>query len=440
MKAVIFISMEAVAAIYTLIVLAFHLQHRNRSMTKLPLTILLVGQLLLMLCQIGEWSTGFVTITYGESTQLIQLATFLNVLDFMLYSLSSVFYFQYVISVIGEAENHPNKGKKLLWVLFTLSLLSSLGFALSVWTGWFFTVDSIGMMNYNANYYLLVAVNMAVILMTIVLIVRNSRILGLSKIWIYLAYPLVPMLLIPFDQVYNLAFSYIASAIVNTLLYLGADLARERELLKKEAALAQHEAKMSETKMELMMSQLQPHFIYNALSSIAYLCTEDPAEAEKATTEFAGYLRGNLQNIGSKMPIPFDMELNHVEQYLKLEKRRFPDRLRVVYDIREREFNIPALTLQTLVENAVRYGVNARYTPTTVTISSEQTGGEYIVRVADDGPGFDTTATKTDNRRHIGIEGSRNRIREMVGGYLDVSSVMGKGTTATIHIPKERKA
>lgn len=439
LKPVIFISTEAVAAVYTLIVLSFHLMHRKRSMTKLPLTMLLSGQFLLMLCQIGEWGIAALTVTQGASRLYVQLATCLNVLDFALFSLMSVFFFHYVISVIGEAENDPRKGKKLLWALYAVCALSSLCFALSVWTGWFFTVDSRGIMSFNANYYVLVIVNMVITLMNIVEIVRNSKILGFSKMWIYLAYPLVPMLLVPFDQIYSLAFSYLAAVIVNTAVYLGADLARDRELLEKSAALARQEAQMSETKMELMMSQIQPHFIYNTLSSIAYLCTEDPAEAQKATNEFSGYLRGNLHSIGSKTPIPFDLELNHVEQYLNIEKRRFPDRLRVVYDICEKEFSIPALTLQTLVENAVRYGVNARYTPTTVTISSEQTEREYLVKVADDGPGFDTTAPKNDNRRHIGIEGSRSRLKEMVGGRLEIDSVVGKGTTAIIHIPKERE-
>lgn len=200
-------------------------------------------------------------------------------LDFALFSLLSVFFFQYVNSVIGEAENDPRKGKKLLWALYAVCTLFSICFALSVWTGWFFTMDSRGIMSFNANYYVLVIVNMMSTLVNIVEIVRNSKILGFSKTWIYLAYPLVPMLLVPFDQIYSLAFSYLAAVIVNTAVYLGADLARDRELLEKSAALARQEAQMSETKMELMMSQIQPHFIYNTLSSIAYLCTEDPAEA-----------------------------------------------------------------------------------------------------------------------------------------------------------------
>lgn len=110
-------------------------------------------------------------------------------------------------------------GKRLLCALYTVSLLLSLGFMLSVWTGWFFTVDSRGILIFNARYYLLLTVNITVILITIVVIISNSRILGLSKIWIYLAYLLVPMLLIPSDQLYTLAFSYVATVIVNTLLY-----------------------------------------------------------------------------------------------------------------------------------------------------------------------------------------------------------------------------
>lgn len=196
---------------------------------------------------------------------------------------------------------------------------------------------------------------------------------------------------------------------------------------------------MAETKMDLMMSQIQPHFLYNALSSIAFLCTEDPEEAERATNEFSNYLRGNLKFLGSKLPVPFEMELQHVEQYLNIEKRRFSDRLNIVYDLPCKDFLIPALTLQTLVENAVRYSVNARYEPTTVKITSENTATEYLVRIIDNGPGFDPKAKHTDDRRHIGLDGARYRLKEMVNGYLEIDSVIGQGTTVTIHIPKEEQ-
>ena len=104
------------------------------------------------------------------------------------------------------------------------------------------------------------------------------------------------------------------------------------------------------------------------------------------------------------------------------------------------EFKIPALALQTMVENAVRYGAEARYEPTTVTVSTHETDAAFVVTVRDDGVGFDVSHTPEDDRLHIGIEGTRSRLAAMVGGTLEIESRLGAGTTVTMTIPKEREA
>lgn len=208
-------------------------------------------------------------------------------------------------------------------------------------------------------------------------------------------------------------------------------------MMAYQTKLAHKDAEMSETKMELMLMQIQPHFLYNALSTISYLCTHDPKDARQAVNEFSSYLKGNMESINTKAPVPFDTELAHVQNYLALEKRRFPTRLMVEYEIGPRNFMIPTLTLQTLVENAVRHGVGARYEPTTVHIQTSESLRHWIVRVADDGVGFDVAQLPDDGRQHIGLAGAKYRVQQMMGGEVQIDSIIGKGTEVTILIPKE---
>lgn len=195
-----------------------------------------------------------------------------------------------------------------------------------------------------------------------------------------------------------------------------------------------------EQRTQIMMSQIQPHFLYNTLSTIAYLCRHDPKDAENAVNEFSDYLAGNLSAINAERPILFEKELGHVENYLKIQKRRFQQRISVEYNIETVDFRIPALTLQPIVENAVRHCVEKSLETTTIQISSGETEHEYTVKVQDDGPGFNVSQKPKDDRPHIGIASVRSRLGNMVGGRLEIESEIGVGTTVTVVIPKSTEA
>ena len=193
-------------------------------------------------------------------------------------------------------------------------------------------------------------------------------------------------------------------------------------------------------RVQLMLSQIKPHFLHNALAVIAELCDSDPETAKAATIMFSKYLRGNMSSIDEAQAIPFERELGHTRIYLEIEKLRFEDALRVRYDIRCTGFTIPALTLQPLVENAVRHGV--RENPGgrgTVTISARETPDSFEVCVTEDGPGFDPSQPTDDGQPHVGLENVRVRLGQVCGGVLTIQSAPGEGTTATITLPKDRQ-
>ncbi|WP_198014850.1 sensor histidine kinase [Oribacterium sp. NK2B42] len=197
-----------------------------------------------------------------------------------------------------------------------------------------------------------------------------------------------------------------------------------------------YEKEQVQLQVSAMISQIQPHFLYNSLAVIEALCEEDPGLAARAISEFSEYLRENIDFADKSEPVSFSEELNHIKTYVWLEKLRFPNKLNIEFDINCTSFLVPALSVQPMVENAIKHGVCKKKDGGTVRIGSFETGEHYIVSIADDGTGFDAAVHEDNGRKHLGIENSRYRIREMVGGSLTIESTPGKGTKVTIRIPK----
>lgn len=197
------------------------------------------------------------------------------------------------------------------------------------------------------------------------------------------------------------------------------------------------EKKIAEMKAAMMVSQIQPHFLYNALVSIAQLCEKDPRTAKTAIITFSEYLRENMDSLKKQEPIPFAQELEHVKHYLFLEKMRFGDYLETELDIQTVAFKIPVLSLQPLVENAVRHGVGMREEGGKVTISTREREDCFEVCVIDNGVGFNSAQVSVHSGEHVGIQNVDQRLRAACNGTLTVVSTLGAGTTARIVIPKE---
>lgn len=207
---------------------------------------------------------------------------------------------------------------------------------------------------------------------------------------------------------------------------------RAKELEAEKVILS---AKLTESRIATLISQIQPHFIYNTLGTIEQLCITEPEAASKLVRNFSLYLRGNFSELDNAKPIRFSQEMNHVKHYTDIEQVRFPD-MTIQYDLRSVEFLLPALSVQPLVENAIKHGLMGLEEGGIVTISAYETDTHYVVEVKDDGVGFDTNAGY-DESKHVGIKNIRERIEAMCRGTLHIESEPGKGTKATLKIPKE---
>ena len=220
---------------------------------------------------------------------------------------------------------------------------------------------------------------------------------------------------------------------INPIVEKAKELEFQRNRLEAEKNIV--EAELKESRISIMLSQIQPHFIYNTLGTIERMCLKDPHKAFDLVRNFSLYLRGNFSELDSVAPIRFADELKHVEYYVNIEKIRFPD-MRIEYDIKTTDFVLPALSIQPLVENAIKHGLMRLETGGTVVIRSYETPTHFCVEVEDNGVGFDTSLP-IEEKKHVGLRNIRGRLKAMVDGDLILESKPNCGAKAVIMIPKE---
>ena len=191
---------------------------------------------------------------------------------------------------------------------------------------------------------------------------------------------------------------------------------------------------LAESRVSIMISQIRPHFIYNTLGSIEQLCELDPPKAGELVHNFAKYLRGNFGELDNPKPILMSQEMEHVHHYISIENVRFPD-MTFTFEMNSNDFHIPALTVQPIVENAIKHGLMKLQKGGTIRVLSYETDTDYCILVEDDGAGFDTSVL-LDERKHVGLRNIRERLTTMVNGSLAIESEIGVGTKVRITIPK----
>ena len=182
----------------------------------------------------------------------------------------------------------------------------------------------------------------------------------------------------------------------------------------------------------IMVLQMRPHFIYNTLMSIYSLCNLDPPKARQVTMDFTNYLRRNFTAVASADPIPFTSELEHTRAYLAVEQAQFEDSLFVEYDTPHTMFRVPPLTLQPIVENAVKHGRNPYAGAFHISIRTRKTESGSEIVVEDDGRGFDPAA---DSEGHLALNNIRQRLEIMCSGTLKIEPRDGGGTVVTVTVP-----
>ena len=249
--------------------------------------------------------------------------------------------------------------------------------------------------------------------------------IGLRKrLIIYLGIILLAALAdIPFPQ-----FGFLYPAMVTSiyLIYINIHMALEKRTWE-------NNLRLEKSRVEHLTWQIHPHFLFNSLLVIKELCAEDPQRAEQAVQDFADYLRDNLDAMNSNEMIPFEHELENVKHYVALEQADGSRNFDIVYDLKEKDFVLPALTVEPLVENAIRHGLKG-ISGGLVQIESWREEQEICIAVSDDGSGFREQTVQQGSRKSIGLQNVRDRLEAQCGGFLTIQS-SSEGTRIIIHIP-----
>ncbi len=393
----------------------------------------------LFLEMLGVQITGLIVEFLVYIFSIKRMPVLLNVSYFLIFALGCInllIFLHYLITNVSmETNAEPKEFSMFIYSIgFVNSVVVILCF-INMFSPFLFKiteVDGFYTLTYvNRTMYFLIRIMPLAIVTLTALIVIFSRRISRSFEFFTVSYAITPIIFLFVEWKTGIAsLRFIGSTVSMIMIYLNVQETQSRRLVNSEKF-------MMKNRMELMISQIQPHFLYNALSAMIMLCDEQPEKVKPLLADFSKYLRTNLDSVKQKALVPFEKELEHVNIYLKFEKIRFENKIHIDYDIRALDFMIPSLSIQPIVENAVRHGICKKDEGGTVKISTKQVGNAIIIKISDDGTGFNTDNLQTSESM-LGLENIRQGLQRNVGGQLDIQSQIGKGTTVTITVPCRR--
>ena len=307
-----------------------------------------------------------------------------------------------------------------LWTIYLVVLISAL------FVKGFTAVSPDNQLTRGPLYPIILLPLIAILLLNLAGTIQRRKQVSRNTFFSFLI-TVVPITIAMFVQLFIDVFPlidicYVLSALVMYGFALSGQIEQDR---RRQLEIANQRA-------NVMVLQMRPHFIYNTLMSIYCLCDQDPQKARQVTMDFTNYLRKNFNAVASDSTIPFSAELEHTRAYLAVEQAQFEDMLLVEFDTPVTHFRLPPLTLQPLVENSVKHGMNPYSGPLYVSVRTRMTDAGVEVIVEDNGPGFDPD---DESKPHTTLTNIRQRLEMMCGGSLVIRPRDGGGTVVIITIP-----
>ncbi|MBO7425620.1 MAG: histidine kinase [Clostridiales bacterium] len=359
----------------------------------------------------------------------------------------------FVTYVRHLADSNRAPGAVSLITYFVAAIAALFSIISAKYTHWYYYIDEHNVYHRESFYALAFVFSGILFSLIIIQIISCSKKLAAKQIVSLCLYVTVPVIMIVLQVVLKpgigllnigMAISLISIFIVNNIRVTFSEIELNKKVLQQNVVLLSQNKIIAEKKEEIenlqlnmVITQMQPHFVFNVLNIIYYLCAKDSKLAQTAIDIFSSYLRANIDSLVSNELAPFSKELEHVKNYLDLEKLRFDDELEIEYDIGPSDFHIPMLVVQPLAENAVKHGIAKSSNGGKLVIRTIEDPDNFYIYVIDNGVGFDTDKYHhNDERSHIGIDNVRLRIEKRVKGKLEIFSSKGRGTTAVITVPK----
>ena len=368
-------------------------------------------------------------MTGNMSAYAFYLIRIANYLYYVLPMLFLAFLSSYILAYLEYKKGGAAKGgrviKKIIFVICTASILMS---TISLFNGMYYYIDEFNVYHRGGFMYWVSQLFPATgVLINVCGVFYYRKIFKPRATVFFLLHLLLPFVAI-FVQMgfYGLTFTNMATTLTVLLLYICVQMEYSKEM----------EEKLTESRISIMLSQIQPHFLYNTLNTIENLCYKDGNKAAKMVNDFSVYLRSNMDSLNQKSLVSFEREIEHTKVYLEIEKQRFEEHLNIVYDFEVTNFKLPVLAIQPLVENAVRHGIAKKYQGGTVVIATRKTADCIKIIISDDGVGFNSDVQVSQNgRSNIGLENVSKRLHAQCGGTLEIKSSEGTGTECCIIIP-----
>lgn len=347
---------------------------------------------------------------------------------YIMNNIEVLLFYNYMSSYVNLDEKTDSIISTINVSLFIVYFLLDI---VNIFTGMFFT--SLDGVYVRSSFMILSQGYQFVMLIIIAVVTLSTKKLNVREKVAFAVYCFLPFLGIILQNVfkgYAIAYASIIIAIEGLFVFLS---------IEKNIELSEQENKNKESQIKLMISQIQPHFIYNSLSSISMMIEINPKEAQVALDNFTEYLRHNLQSLTETDLISFEKELQHIKKYVSLEQLRFGNRIEVIYDTQSINFSIPPLSIQPIVENSIKHGILQKLDGGKVIIKSYENDSSYIVEIIDDGVGFDVNSLDFNDNNHIGLNNIAFRIKKMCDGDIKIESKQNEGTHVTVTFSKENK-
>ncbi len=277
----------------------------------------------------------------------------------------------------------------------------------------------------HKSYFIFLAFLVQYVIVDVMLLISSKDIRNSTGFFFGVCFPIAATLLgMATGRADAMGFGLVMMLMI---VFFGYQMDTEQTLMNKQVEL-------TENKMKVMMDQIHPHFIYNSLQQIALLGDESPEKVKPAILNFSAYLRQNLESLTNTGMIPFLEEVEHADVFIRLAEVLPSRQFYVEKDFEVTDFQIPALTLQPLVENAIKYGIGMSEKGDRIRLETRKEGGYIVIRVIDDGHGKITELPTQKKHKSVGTANVRTRLRVLCNGTLEINK-LEVGTESVIKIP-----
>lgn len=383
------------------------------------------------------WAWCFDGVPGAFITNVLNVSNFVS---FVCNALLPVFLTRYIVLSIEK----PVKCKAMTVTMTILSVSALLFLSISQINGFIYKIDPV------TNVY---ERGLGFVIWTLIILVEANIVfayafskrdnLDKKRFIVIVSFIVLPILATAIQIfIYGFNLSNMAIILVSLLMFAQVVEHNARALFRKNEQLASQETQLQELRTKIALSQIRPGFLYSALDLIRDLCEKDTYKAQRLLNVLAEYLREDIESINSNKLVPFEDELKHTKVFLEIEKAKYQNRFEVAYDIRVTDFELPSLTVQPIVENAINHGI-LKLSPGAlglISIKTREGNGYTKISISDNGVGFDVAEYEehVEESSSIGITNVKKRLKIMEDAELRIFSKEGEGTTVDIVIPNKK--